>query len=349
MAERDDVRLTQDIRDELDRVIDASDAHILVRVDDGAVVVTGHVPNYVDKLLADEAVSRVAGVRAVANELSVRIPERYRPNDPDLAEAAAHALNWNAAVPDSVRAVVRGGWVTLEGEVTRQGERLAAERAVSMLVGVSGVTNQIRVRSTAVAGELQANVERALARSAFVDEHHVRVHVHNTSVTLRGIARSWAERSEAERLAWMTPGVGLVENQISVGLPATPDAWGPTLDAIDGSGLLPSDVAADDAARAVLCALALRMTRAQAQEFAGRLPGELGRVFHPCARHRRMATEPIDRDAFLHHVAEHVLVTPEEAALVARAVFAALRHRVPAADVANKLPRDLEELWPPAA
>jgi len=93
MAERDDVRLTQDVRDELDRVIDASDAPILVRVNDG--VVTGHVPSYADKLLAGEAVSRVAGVRAVANELSVRIPERYRPHDPDLPEAAAHASSWH--------------------------------------------------------------------------------------------------------------------------------------------------------------------------------------------------------------------------------------------------------------
>ena len=109
MAERDDVRLTQDVREELDRMVDASDSHIQVRVNGGAVVITGHVPSYVDRLLADEAVSRVAGVRAVANELSVRIPERYRPNDPDLAEAAAHALTWNAAVPDSVRAIVRGG------------------------------------------------------------------------------------------------------------------------------------------------------------------------------------------------------------------------------------------------
>lgn len=352
MAERDDVQLTQDVRDELDRVLDSVATDVRVRVQDGAVVMTGRLPSYADKLVVEDAIARMAGVRAVASELSVRVRQPYRPDDPDLAEAAARALSWNASVPDSVRAVVDGGWITLEGEVASQRERLAAEQAVSMLVGVSGVTNHVRVRPHAAAGELQGRVERALARSAFVDEHRVRVHINGGAVTLRGIARSWAERSEAERLAWMTPGVATVENEVSVGVPATPDGWGPLLDRIEGSGQLPADVAADDAVRAVLCALSLHTTPEEVVVLAAALPGELNRLLHPCARHRHRPPEAFDHDGFMRHVAEHLLVTVEEAAVLTTAIFAALKRKVPTdvtQDIAARLPGELGKVWRTAA
>jgi osmotically-inducible protein OsmY/uncharacterized protein (DUF2267 family) len=351
MAERDDLRLTQDVRDELARAVVGSD-DVVVTVRDGAITLTGHVPQYVERVVAEEAAARVAGVRAIANELTVRIPDTQRRDDPDLAEAAAHALRWNAAVPDSVRASVKGGWVMLEGEVTRQHERLAAERAVGVLIGVSGITNHITVRPQAVATDIQMDIERALGRSAFVDGRHIGVHVRDSHVTLRGMARSWVERAEAERLAWTVGGVAAVDNQITVGMPAQPEEWGPVFDRIEGSGVLPPDVGPDDAARAVLCAVSLRMSRDEAYELAGTLPGELSRLLHPCVRHRRDAPDASDRTEFLGQIADHLLVTPDQAELIARAVFAALKHRVPAADiqeVATRLPGDLKELWRAAA
>src|SRR6266540_6868241 len=100
MAERDDLRVTQDVRAELARSVVGSD-DVVVTVHDGAVTLNGHVPSHAEKLVAYKAVGRVAGVRAIANELTVRIPDEQRRDDPDLAEAAAHALRWNAAVPDT--------------------------------------------------------------------------------------------------------------------------------------------------------------------------------------------------------------------------------------------------------
>jgi osmotically-inducible protein OsmY/uncharacterized protein (DUF2267 family) len=351
MAERDDLRLTQDIRDELEGAVVGSD-DVVVTVRDGAVTLSGPVRNYVERVVADEAVARVAGVRAVANELTVNIPDAQRRDDSDLAEAAAHALRWNAAVPDGVRASVKDGWVTLEGNVTWHHERLAAERAVSMLIGVSGITNDIRVQPQSVAANIQTDIERALRRSVFIDEHRIGVHVHDSQVTLRGTARSWVERAEAERLAWMVAGVAVVDNQITVGLAVPPEEWGPVLDRIEGSGALPPDVGPGDAARAVLCVLSLGMSRDDAHLLAGVLPGELSRLLHPCVRHRRDIPDAFNRTEFLRRIADHLVVSPEQAEIIARAVFAALKNRVPAADiqgVATQLPGDLKELWQTAA
>jgi osmotically-inducible protein OsmY/uncharacterized protein (DUF2267 family) len=353
MAERDDLRLTQDVQDELARSVVGSD-HIVVTVHDGAVTLTGQVPTYAEKVVADEAAGRVAGVRAIANELTVRISDEQRRDDPDLAEAAAHALRWNAAVPDIVRVSAKGGWITLEGDVMWHHERLAAERAIAMLIGVSGITNHIRVRPQpqSLAADIQSDITHALRRSGFVDERHIGVHVRDSHVTLRGTARSWVERAEAERLAWIAGGVTAVDNQITVGIPTQPDEWAPVLDRIEGSGVLPPDVGPDDAARAVLCAVSQRMSRDEAYALAGTLPGELSRLLHPCVRHRHDAPDAVDGAEFLRRIADHLLVTPEQAELIARAVFAALKHRVPLGDiqeVATRLPGDLKELWRVAA
>ena len=42
------------------------------------------------------------------------------------------------------------------------------------------------------------------------------VEVQDNKVILKGTVRSWAERQEAERVAWSAPGVIAVENRITV-------------------------------------------------------------------------------------------------------------------------------------
>jgi osmotically-inducible protein OsmY len=203
MAERDDLDLTEHVRDELAGAVAASD-DVVVTVQDGALMLSGRVSSYAEKLAATEAAVRVAGIRALANELRVDVAEAERPDDRDLAEAAAYALKWNASVPDTVHATVDSGWITMGGEVTRPRERVAAEQAMSMLVGVMGVTNRIRVRLRAHATDIEKSIERALARSVFVDEHHIRVHVREAEVTLRGTARSWAVNPRMRRMSHAT-------------------------------------------------------------------------------------------------------------------------------------------------
>ena len=141
-----DTDLQQDVIDELvwEPSIDA--AAIGVAAEDGVVTLTGHVPSYAEKWTAEYAAKRVAGVRAVANQIAVRLPGASERSDSDIARAALHALAWDVWVPDErVSVTVSDGWVKLDGTVDTQHQKLAAERTVRTLTGVKSVTNLIGV------------------------------------------------------------------------------------------------------------------------------------------------------------------------------------------------------------
>src|SRR4051812_35151667 len=171
-----DSELQQKVLDELrwDPSVDA--VHIGVSVKDGVVTLTGHVPSYAEKYAAERAAKRVGGVRAVANELDVKLPEGSRRTDEDIAAAAVNALRWNILVPaDKIKVTVSKGWITLEGEVNWQFQRAAAERAVRDLPGVVGVSNYIVVKPRVRPTEIKARIQDALKRSAEVDAGNITV------------------------------------------------------------------------------------------------------------------------------------------------------------------------------
>ena len=158
---------------------------------------------------------RVHGVVAVANDINVRtIGER---TDADIAAAAVHALKWNSSVPaDKIQVTVDKGWVTLAGEVEWQYDNLEAERAVRGLWGAKGVSNLIVVTPAAFPSDLKKKIEDALVRTAQVDASNITVEVQGSKAILKGRVRSWAERKEAERQAWLAPGIISVDNQITL-------------------------------------------------------------------------------------------------------------------------------------
>jgi osmotically-inducible protein OsmY len=189
-----------------------------VAVKDGIVTLTGWVDSYTKKWAAEEAAHRVKGVRAVANDIEVRIPTMAERTDADIAGAVTRAIEWDAMVPtDKVKVTVSKGWVTLEGAVEWQFEKEAAERAARRITGVRGVTNLVRVQPSAPSpADIKQRIEAALLRDAQTDAQRIQVEVSGSTVTLRGTVRSYAEKQEAARVAWSAPGVKAVENHIQV-------------------------------------------------------------------------------------------------------------------------------------
>jgi osmotically-inducible protein OsmY len=213
-----DMQLQRDVIEELAWQPNIREAEIGVAVKNGVVTLSGFVDTYAQKYAAARAAERVHNVRAVADDLSVKLPKSFMRSDTDIAHAAVSALKWDVEVPDTrVQVLVDDGWVSLDGAVDWQFQRTSAEKAVRYLTGVKGVINRITVQQPSVSAyEVNQRIEEALKRSAATEADRITVEARNGKVVLRGTVRSWAEREDAERAAWAAPGVSEVDDEIAV-------------------------------------------------------------------------------------------------------------------------------------
>jgi osmotically-inducible protein OsmY len=212
-----DAQLKDDVIEELRWDPQISDADAIgVGVKDGAVILSGHVPSYAEKLAAAQAAERVNGVKAVANDLKVELPGAPR-DDVDIAEAIAHVLEWNVQVPeDRVHATVEHGWVTLEGNVDHDHQRREVERMVRHVRGVTGLLNNITVRPPANPAQVQTLIEEMFKRQAEADAVHIRVEVSDHTARLYGQVHSLQEANAAQAAAASAPGVASVESHLVI-------------------------------------------------------------------------------------------------------------------------------------
>jgi osmotically-inducible protein OsmY len=219
MAIRTDAEIKKDVEAELrwNPSIDPTD--VAVAVKNGVVTLTGFTRSFSEKWEAERAVKHVAGVVGVANDIEVRLPSVDQRPDPEIARDAVTAIkNRLPMSAEHIQVTVKNGWVSLEGEVEWQYQRESAETAVRWVRGVKGVSNLVHLKPRAAASEIKHKIDEAFRRSAEVDANRVTVEANGSEVVLKGTVRSWAERQEAERVAWAAPGVTRVDNRITISL-----------------------------------------------------------------------------------------------------------------------------------
>jgi osmotically-inducible protein OsmY len=192
-------------------------AEIGVTAKDGVVSLTGVVDSYAKKLEAENAAKKVFGVNALVEKIEVKFPNSWTKTNAEIANEVLSALKSNWSVPkDRVTVKVEDGWVTLEGELPWNYQKEIAKNTINYLTGVKGVTNNIKIKSDIHDAIEQKGVENAIGRSWSVDDHDINVKVSGTTVTLTGIVNSWFQKEEAGRIAWNTPGIWHVKNELAI-------------------------------------------------------------------------------------------------------------------------------------
>ena len=209
--------LRQLVIDELDfqPMIDATS--IGVAVSAGVVTLTGHVGSYNEKLIAEQTVQRIKGVRGLAQEIEVRFPDDRKTADDEIARRALKIIDWDTSIPkDSAQVKVQHGWVTLSGTVDWDFQRRDVENAVRRLSGITGVTNLVKIKDRVQCANVKQSIEAALKRDAQIETGQIGVEVTKGEVVLRGHVHSLHERAAVERAAWSVAGVTGVSDLLTI-------------------------------------------------------------------------------------------------------------------------------------
>lgn len=212
-----DHQLRAKVAEELSWASNVNADHVGVSVNRGAITLSGQVNTYPEKSAAVAAALRVDGVTAVADEIAVWSHSTDR-DDTGIAAHARQAIDSSISVPDTVQAVVHDHQVTLTGSVPWNYQRNIAGRLMENLPGVYSVQNDIKLvpQLPFAADTAKKNIRAALVRNAQVEADHIHLHTNGTEIELTGTVQTWAERNQAAHIAWNTPGVTKVHNNLHI-------------------------------------------------------------------------------------------------------------------------------------
>lgn len=214
---KSDEQLKKDVEAELEWDASINATNVGVAVKDGVVTLTGHLDTFTEKRMVERAAQRVAGLRALAVELDVRLAADHVRSDSEIARAVETAFQWSSLVPfDRIKVKVEKGWVTLTGEVAWDFQRRKAESAVRPLIGVVGITNLITLKSQVSPSNITKRISDALKRQAEREANAIEVIVKDSTVTLEGSVHSWAERAAVQGATYSAPGITQVINKLTV-------------------------------------------------------------------------------------------------------------------------------------
>jgi osmotically-inducible protein OsmY len=213
---KSNAELQTDVQNEISRSSILSPAEIGVTAKDGLITLTGVVDDYSKKIAAENAAKKVKGVKAVAEEITVKYKDS-KISDTEIATTILNVLKGNGEVPESRIAFgIENGVVTLTGEVDWKFQSKAAEEAIKYLPGVELVFNQIII--IPYTGNVDKQViENALGRNVVIDAKNISVNVCEHVVTLKGTVASLIQKEEAGKMAWYAPGVDDVKNDLVIG------------------------------------------------------------------------------------------------------------------------------------
>jgi osmotically-inducible protein OsmY len=215
----DDKKLRRNVLEELDFEPSVDAANIGVAVEDGIVTLTGHVKSFAEKVVVEEAVRRISGVRGIAEKIEVRFLHNKKLSDDEIASRVLNVLKWSEILPDGeAQVTVENGWVTLSGRAPWQFQKAAAEKAVRKLSGIVGITNRISIAPTISGQDVKNKIEKALTRRLQSETQGIKVTVNDGNIVrLEGKVQSWNDRLAVEDAAWSVPGVHSVDDRISIG------------------------------------------------------------------------------------------------------------------------------------
>jgi osmotically-inducible protein OsmY len=210
-------QLQTDVQDAIkwEPLLNAAEIGVIAK--DGVITLTGTVDSYAKKLEAEAATKSVSGVRAIVEKIEISFDGTDKKGDNEIATEVLSALKWSWAVPsDKVKVKVEDGWVSLDGEVHWNYQREAAKKSVHNILGVKGVSNNIKIKAEVKDEIEKRDIERALMRNWAIDNQNIEVKVSGNKVTLSGTVQSLFQKDEAGQIAWNAPGVWTVENELVI-------------------------------------------------------------------------------------------------------------------------------------